>query len=434
VPSRVIASPRGASARRHRATSGLTLAALVIVVTLGAGGCRREKAAVGSYDGPYADHVNSVLPKIERGVGLAYKEQPVIEVQSRDQVRAFLEQQYEEPRVVRDLTGQEIAYKRLGAIPDTLKLKPFLISLLSEQIVGFYDPKTRKLYVVEGMPEDLVQLTVTHELVHALQGQYLPLDSLTRILGDEDRALGAQSLTEGQAMLEQLAIMSPGADLSAIWDRARAAIRQERESMPLMAAAPVFIQELLVFPYLSGAEFVHRYKRRYPGRVPFDSLPASTEQIMHESAYFGATRDAPTRVRLPARIGTATIYENGLGEFETRLWLYTMLRDQNAAVRGAMGWDGDRYAVFDTPSGEGIAWVSVWDTPLDAAEFHDLARQAAAKRYGGRVATDASVTAGGRTISVTATEIAGRPAVVWLDVPQGASASVDPRQVTLDAP
>ena len=408
--------------------------ALAAALLLSSAGCRREQAAVGSYEGPYADHVNSVLPKIERGVGLSFKEQPVIEVRSKDQVQQFLEEQYEEPRVMRDLKGQEVAYKRLGAIPDTLKLESFLIALLREQIVGYYDPKTRKLYVVEGMPDDLVQLTVTHELVHALQGQYLRLDSLTRILGEEDRALAAQSLTEGQAMLEQLAIMSPGADLSAIWDRARAAIRQERESMPLMAAAPVFIQELLVFPYLSGAEFLHRYKRRYPGRVPFDSLPASTEQIMHEAAYFGATRDVPTRVKLPARIGSATVYENGLGEFETRLWLYTLLRDQNSAVRGATGWDGDRYAVFDTPSGEGIAWVTVWDTALDAAEFHDLARQAAARRYGGRVATGESVTAGGRTISVTATEIAGRPAVVWLDVPQGASATVDVGQVTLDAP
>ena len=30
-------------------------------------------------------------------------------------------------------------------------------------------------------------------------------------------------------------------------------------------------------------------------------------------------------------------------------------------MRGAAGWDGDRYMLIKTPRGDAIAWVSVWD-------------------------------------------------------------------------
>ena len=59
--------------------------------------------------------------------------------------------------------------------------------VLTEQIIGYYDPKTKVLYVVEGAPEEYVGITIMHELVHALQDQYVNLDSLEHITGDDDR-------------------------------------------------------------------------------------------------------------------------------------------------------------------------------------------------------------------------------------------------------
>ena len=73
-------------------------------------------------------------------------------------------------------------------------------------------------------------------------------------------------------------------------------------------------------------------------------------------------------------------FAKDLGEFETRLYLFEHVKDQNEAVRGASGWDGDRYAVLNTPLGPGIAWLTVWDSPVEAGEFFDIAGQAVAKR------------------------------------------------------
>ena len=46
----------------------------------------------------------------------------------------FVTRQFTDSQAVRDIAGQEAAYKLFGMIPDTLKLQPFLTSLLEEQI------------------------------------------------------------------------------------------------------------------------------------------------------------------------------------------------------------------------------------------------------------------------------------------------------------
>ena len=56
-----------------------------------------------------------------------------------------------------------------------------MLELLTEQVVGYYDPATKVLYVVDGAEPAMVNVTVTHELVHALQDQYLNLDSIQKI-------------------------------------------------------------------------------------------------------------------------------------------------------------------------------------------------------------------------------------------------------------
>ena len=39
-------------------------------------------------------------------------------------------------------------------------------------------------------------------------------------------------------------------------------IRDTRGSQPIFGAAPMTIQEELLFPYINGAEFVRRFKER----------------------------------------------------------------------------------------------------------------------------------------------------------------------------
>lgn len=403
-------------------------AALALGVGLGAaglGGCDREEAV--AYEGPYADKVADAVPRIEEAVGLPFKSPPKLEVRSRSQVRAFLERRFQEQRSQRELDGLERSYKRFGLLPDTLQLKPFLLDLLTEQIVGYYDPTTKVLYVVENAAEELVGLTITHELVHALQDQYVDLDSIQEIEGSNDRQTAAQAFIEGQATYQQLVAMLGRMNLGALqWTRVRETIRQESSNMPMFAVAPLIIQETLIFPYLSGAEFTRRLEDRGSGASPFERLPISTEQILHTDAYFGESADLPTIVELP-EIRATVDYRNDLGEFETRLFLFQHLRDHAASMRGAAGWDGDRYALISTPSGEGLIWVTVWDSPIDAAEFLDLMTSLVVRRFDAdSIASDDQAAkrfqSRDRAILLRAFEVDGRPLVQFVDVPRG----VDP--------
>ncbi len=409
----------------NRSRAFAALAAISLLVS-----CTEKKKT--TFTGPYAKQVSDAVPAIENAVGLKFKQPPKVETRSKAQVREFVTRQITDPVAARQMTGMSAAYKRLGMIPDSLNLQKFLVDLLEEQIVGYYDPKTKVLYVVSDAPKEAVGITITHELVHALQDQYISLDSTQQIEGQNDRTSAAQAVFEGQAVYEQVSAMlgrtNVAMNLPGGWDRVRDMIRENQSSMPIFARAPTVIQETLIFPYLSGAEFVRNFKDRNPGKPVYDDMPASTEQILHPTAFFGK-RDVPTTITLPALTGATQTYQNTLGEFETRLFLFQHLNDQNAAVQGAAGWDGDRYVLFNTPRGEGIAWVTVWDSPADASDFYDLVGKIVKKRYKAEPDSSAgsvvrNYSGGGRSVQVSTAEVSGRPVVLYVDVPQGASTSV----------
>jgi hypothetical protein len=404
-----------------RVITRVIVAVVVLVVAAVTWRAAAHARETGSGHMDLTARVAATVPKVERAVGLPYKHPPRVEVRSKDQVRAFLEQQFNDPRQARELAGTAAAFKLLGLIPDSLDLRKESENLLTEQIAGFYDPKTKVLYVIDGESDDMLDQVVPHELVHALQDQYINLDSIENAEGDDDRLLAAQSVFEGQAVYEQLVIATGSAafasKLPGLWDKLRETIRDNRSSMPEFAKAPPIIQEVTIFPYLSGLEFVHQYLDHYPGKVPYYDLPTSTQQILSVPAFFGSPRSDPLRVTLPKPSAGTVRYENTLGEFQTRVYLNEELGDQNEAVRGAAGWAGDRYEVLDEPGGEGLIWASIWDNTVDAAQFVDLLSQTADRRFGAAKSPRQWVS-GTRTITVTPFEIQGRPAVLYQDTPR----------------
>jgi hypothetical protein len=145
------------------------------------------------------------------------------------------------------------------------------------------------------------------------------------------------------------------------------------------------------------------------------------------------------------RGGAKTIYENDLGEFETRLFLYEHTRDQALAIRAAAGWGGDRYAFVSLPGGgDGLVWATAWDTPLDAAEFVDALEIALPRRYAGLkrrpgpngpgLGPPRRFEGGGRVVEVRDVTVDGRPVVLLTDVPAGiAPVLVDPARIRLSS-
>lgn len=396
----------------------------VAIVLLAA--CRDSSSV--TYSGPYGKLLAKYIPQIEKATKLTFKAAPKVEQKSTEEVRAFLEKEFNDNLPAVELDGTARAYKLLGLLPDTMDLRAFMLRLLSEQVVGYYDPATKVLYIVRDTSAGrgaMVEVTVAHELVHALQDQYVNLDSIQKQRNDNDRLSAAQSVMEGQATYEQMSTML-GGDLGVRmpggWDRVREMIRENQTAMPVFASAPMLLQETLLFPYLSGADFVRRFKDARVPNAPWQPLPASTEQIIHFDKF--QRGEQPLTVEMPPLLAGSKVFENNLGEFETRLFLFEALQDLGTAARSAEGWGGDRYVVVNLQGGAALVWVSVWDTPVDAGEFRDAAQRAAQRKLGVAGAGSAQLKrfdGKGRTIEIAAVTVQGKPAVVWTNVPAGST-------------
>jgi hypothetical protein len=383
-------SPRAPLSRLR--TLAMTLStALAMALAIAA-----ATTACGPRDRPLDDAgleamIDSLLPAIAEASGLAILRPVEHALQPRAEAEAFIGRQLAEQWD--DMGGMEAAYRELGLLPDTLDLRGLLQDLYTEQVVGYYDPRTDRLYVVEGIAARDAAPVVAHELVHALQDQHMDLDSLVAPIRGNDRQMAAQAAAEGQAMVVMMALQAaetagrpidPGAlpDLTELLHEAMAA---EHAEFPVFARSPRIIREGLLFPYVHGAAFVQAlYRMRPVGEdppVPFgDLLPTSTQQVMNPVDRFIRARTEPLEIRLeePAG-GWASRYDDTLGQFELTILLTEFLGDGAADV--ASGWRGDRYALLEGPAGESaLVWYSAWEDNAAADRFATRYRQLLERR------------------------------------------------------
>ena len=314
--------------------------------------------------------VDSLQAPIERATGLHFKQRPRVAVRSRKQVRAYLVRKLDEQLPPTKLKGLETTYKLFGLLPDTLQLHSLLLDLYTEQVAGYYDPDSATLFAVGDADPAQLRLVLAHEMIHALQGQYIPLDSLLYKPSNNDRLTAAQAVLEGQATLASIEVLASSRDVTSdpeFWDLYRQQVRQQQSSMPVFTKAPLIVREALIFPYLAGAEFMHWW-RSSPLRdtVPYGPrMPVSTEQILFPDRYLRADRP----VALTFFRDTERIYEDVLGESEIRILTAHLMGSRDVRPAGPTGWGGDRYLVMPTPSGPALVWYVVWDDKRSADRF-----------------------------------------------------------------
>ena len=342
----------------------LAAGAAVLVAATGAAGagCERRAREIRS-EAELKEAVRRMMPAVERATGLAFKRQPAVLRRTRAQVRDYVIRKFDHDLPPAELAGAQAAYRLFGLIPDTLDLRRTMIDLLTEQVAGYFDPDSDALYLPTDIDPGQARLVISHELVHALQDQYLNLDSLVELKRQNDRRTAAQAVLEGQATLAQILVLMPEQQVESLPDfwALRTALGRQAQQMPAFANAPLWLRESLLFPYLGGAEFVRWFARRYPGKQPYGALmPVSTEQILHPARYAAGDRPVAIAFAAPPPPGDGAVrYEDGLGEFEIRLLLEQYLGGDSAVDTLAAGWNGDRYRVIAAP--EGVAAVDRGD-------------------------------------------------------------------------
>jgi hypothetical protein len=396
---------------------------VVIAMMLGAcrGEARQEREAHGDDD--LARLVDSLRGPVEQAVGLRFTSPPRSSMRSREQVRAYLISKLDQELPPKRLSGLEAAYRLFGLLPDTLKLRPLLLDLYTEQVAGFYDPDSATLFGVEGADRTQLRLVLAHELIHALQGQHLRLDSILSARENNDRLAAAQAILEGQATLASIEVLAPGQAVvqnPQFWEMYREQVRQQQASMPVFRRAPLVLREALIFPYLQGAEFMHWWESEGRDSLPYGPrMPVSTEQILHPARYAQGDRPVP----LAFEPDSGVEYEDVLGEAEIRVILASLAGSDEVQTVMPIGWGGDRFRLYRTPDGDALAWYVVWDDERSGERFlRSAAGLRRPSRPGYRAALD-SVRIGARA----ATRFVLAPAgwVRWENLPQ-VSASVSP--------
>ncbi|MEO5510875.1 MAG: hypothetical protein ABIV28_03725 [Longimicrobiales bacterium] len=364
---------------------------------------------------------DSLLPRLERLSGLKATGAVRVRSQERTAVRRYVES-----RLERDLPPEKVAsirdtYALLGLVPDTLDLKALLLDLYTEQVIGYYDPASRTMFVLSGADETQLRPVLAHELVHALQDQHVRVDSLIGPDRGNDRQAAAHAALEGHATIVMFALLAEDAEQKTLdpallpnpADALRGGLDPENNQFPVFARAPAVIRETLLFPYIGGANFVYTLWAADNGskhRAPIaELLPQSTEQIIHARTRFLEQRDTPTDLRYD-RIevaGWRVRHEETMGELETGILLERYLGPPGRAF--AFGWDGDRYILLeDAAQGRALVWYSIWDNAAAADIFVSAMKQVALHRPG-------------RTTTVERMQLDGRAGVRIVDTAQGTS-------------
>lgn len=272
-------------------------------------------------------------------------------------------------------------------------------------VLGFYSPSNDSIVLVSeedaGQPTIDGELTLGHELVHALQDQHFDLSSIRRPTRDAYNA--GNGLIEGDAhYVERRYGERCGTTWSCLSPPSSSGGSSGSSNGSRLHYGVYFLN---FFPYSDGPSFVAHYQREAGWKgvdAMYGAPPQSAEQVIHPQKYRSdpptnvalADRNSGTweRVRPRERRDYATLGQSALSS----MFAYTFTDDynQSAVVRpeqfinyeegGSVngsdpfdyaldytdGWDGDRLHVYHDGTGElAYVWKIDWDSPEEAREF-----------------------------------------------------------------
>ena len=349
--------------------------------------------------------VDEILAFVSKDTGLPIKNKVKRKLASREEVEQYITRHMQEDKDAQRLQGSEASLKKLGLLPRDFELRSFLLKLLKEQVAGFYDAKSKTVYLLDWVDADTQRAVLAHELTHALQDQSYNLnqwmeDSKQAKSDQEELALeeaqsAREAVIEGQAMLVLLDYMlAPSgrsvADSPAIVDAMKNAMVEGGQT-PMFNQAPLYLQEALTFPYTYGLDFERQVLAKQ-GRAGaykgvFQKPPRDTRQVIEPETYFANEHIPELAVpKLDAVLkGEYKRYDfGGLGQFDVTMLLWQWYGKQTGSQL-AHAWRGGYYFTYERAGQAGAPYVLVsltrWATEAAAKEFAGLYAGSLVKRY-----------------------------------------------------
>src|SRR6267378_597184 len=170
--------------------------------------------------------------------------------QSRAEIERMLIKNLDEETTPAQIHATEVTLKKLGLAPADFQYRALMLRVLTEQVAGYYDPKTRQFHLADWIDLDGQKPIMAHELTHALQDQHFNLRRFEhRPKGDSDAELAAHALIEGDATLAMALYVANNPLVALAFLKSLGASGMPSDELD---HAPRALRETLLFPYQEG--------------------------------------------------------------------------------------------------------------------------------------------------------------------------------------
>ncbi|RXS94637.1 hypothetical protein ESZ00_14805 [Silvibacterium dinghuense] len=367
--------------------------------------------------------VDTILQFASSDTKLAIKSKVKRRLTTRDEVEKYLVDKMKDDKDAKRMERSEIVLKKFGLLDESFHLQPFLVSLLKEQIAGYYDAKTKTVNLLDWIDPEQQKPVLAHELTHALQDQRLNLDKwedsgteedISRNVAEDNHFIeldeqdtAREAVLEGQAMavLIDYSLKPAGQSILTNPDliKQRADEQGADSDSPVLSRAPLLLQESLLFPYREGLKFeVDMLTDKGPEGAfagVLDHPPSSSYEIMNPRAY---ERNVTVPVLKipdihPLLDADYAPYDIGvMGQIDVRI-LSELFGGQEMAAALAPAWDGGIYyaaqkkkaADKNSTASIGLLYLSQWKSERAAQAFAKMYAEELDKQFSG-VSRDSS--------------------------------------------
>ncbi|HVG93991.1 MAG TPA: hypothetical protein VND21_06055, partial [Planctomycetota bacterium] len=358
--------------------------------------------------------------------GLPWKQEVPADLISRQQLRINLEEMIKEEMKPEEYDRDLRMLRRLGLLREDEDPIQIQLTFLEQGIAGYFNPKTKRLYVIDGLTGDGQRPTILHELVHALEDQYIDLETSQKALEkDGDRLFAFKCVVEGSAEHARRQYEKENPEIARLSVREQRSSQSAGEMARILAAVPALLILPTLLQYQTGPAFVGRaVGEEYVKGMErlYGDAPLSQEQVLHPGKYLAPSRDLPRRMVWPADIAT-TLGEGWkgheampMGQLDVALWLDRWFGRTNGKLDvrlmsqgrfwtqptqvASQGWDGMWLQVFDKGDKTiGYAFASAWDSNDDAREAGEAIEAALRKQYGKGFASEGWKDGDGRPVA-----------------------------------
>ncbi|MHC3438710.1 Hvo_1808 family surface protein [Natrialbaceae archaeon A-gly3] len=346
--------------------------------------------------------VSRSMARVEVLRDLPFEEDVSVDVISRQEFQAMTanaDEGADDRETDAESLEETVHFEALFMVDRNSTVDEAFSSLLGDAVEGFYSHETNEVVLISDAPEtpELDEVTLAHELLHALQDQHFGLDRYETETQNEEHA--KDGLIEGDAVWIETAYEQRCEEE---WD---CVIPTDGEDSETDESDDIHwgLYLVLFHPYSDGPSFVEHLRERGGWNAvndAYDDPPTSSSEVIRPESY--GDGDRPDVTVTDRSTDRWQVLETGdetsdaeFGEAAmAAMFAYPTLDDRAEAIvpsedlitgddfdplnydhEFTRGWVGDSLVVYvtdeRTPEESGYVWQTEWENEADADAFVD---------------------------------------------------------------